>query len=559
MIEVSDQCDNSLSRANIRALTPQRIEDLARDGYMEAAFVWRQMMQARLAGVREDALLDLLVSRVKGIRGERTNQSVGKNKSFFLPYILRWQEDVINSNAFVIVGGSVGGAGSSHPGAYTITVENTASQFTSIIPRLDRYFIRGETVITLNLGAAAEAQTPVMNIISSRDVSVPGTPRAEVVLEPPFSPAHYNANILPNVPLRDLYRPADGIVQIGTNSVSDYESWCHNQPVDLSRRTKAYWPQTARFTRCWDDKYEEYLEYIMAGNVNPYLELFKELPMAEQNKKMFANYQKKWRNTMFYGQSINENQTVEEYTKLPHVNDPRTGTFIEYKSNAEGIRTQLARCGRVLDLGGAALNVNDLEQLLYTIKRNREVDGATVVDIDLMTDRATANKFKGLMSRYYQVKYGQSHDVNIGKAEPIMFGDQVVWQKQSYEFDEVHVRLNIITENAFSDWKEHWAALGNSVYSGTPLSYRANQMWLLDWGDIEIAVTDVAARKSNTPDLATDPDFKCIIKANITHYEMESVTATPIIESENRHLIIENFSNDCPTYQAQVCEPTIVT
>jgi hypothetical protein len=101
-----------------------------------------------------------------------------------------------------------------------------------------------------------------------------------------------------------------------------------------------------------------------------------------------------------------------------------------------------------------------------------------------------------------------------------------------------------------SDHKIHFANTGNPT--------RGNNMWFVDWSDIEIGVSEVNSRRSNTPDLETDPDFKCIIKANITHYEMESVKATPMVHDETRHLIIENFSDDCPDYNVQVCEPAQV-
>jgi len=556
IIDVSNSCDGSLSKANMRGLTPGEVENLADLGYMEAAFLYRQMTMGRLAGVREDPLLDLLMSRVKGVGGERGKSSLGPNKSFFLPYFLREQEDVVNANAFTIVSGAAAAGG--HPGARTIRVRNsgwnvgtanTPPGYVTDVQKLNRYFLEGEAVVILNTGAGTAAQAPVMKVVKSVDVTAGGIPEAEVTLEPYYTASGWTNDVV-GTPIEDLHQPTEGVVMIGTNTVSDYESWCHNQPVDLSKRIKVYWPQTSRFTRCWDDEYEKYLERIFSGQVNPYIEKFKELKVTEQNKRMQALYQKKWRNSMFYGVPIDENQTEELYRNLPHVVDPRTGTFLEYKAQCKGIRTQVAECGRVLDYQGAALNFNFLEEQLYQLKRHREVDGGTVEEIDVMTDRGTANRIKGLMSRYYQLKYGTSAHSHFGPSDPIKFEDQVLWHRQSYDFDEAHVRLNVLVENSMSDHKIH--------FNGTSNPTRGNNLWFLDWSDIEIGVSEVSSRRSNTPDLQTDPDFKCIIKANITHYDMESVTATPIVGDETRHLIIENFSDDCPDYDVQTCEPTQV-
>jgi len=557
IIDVSNSCDGSLTKANIRGLSPQQVEDLADLGYMEAAFLYRQMAMGRLAGVREDPLLDLLMSRVKGVGGERVKASLGPNKSFFLPYFMREQEDVVNANAFKITGGAAAPT-NAVDGAWNITVENsgwnvgtvnTPPPFVTDLQRLDRYFLEREGVVILHSDGGTDAVAPVMKVVRAIDTTAGGIPSAEVTLVPYATPNHYQ-NVIVGSPEQSVIQPAEGVVMIGANSVSDYESWCHNQPVDLSKRIKTYWPQTSRFTRCWDDLYMQYLEQIFSGNVNPYIEKFKELPMAQQNKKQQAHYQRKLRNTMFYGVPINENQTEERYRDLPHINDPRSGNFIEYQSNAKGIRTQIGECGRVVDLQGAALNFNFLEEYLYQLKRHREVDGGSVEEIDVMTDRGTANRIKGLMSRYYQLKYGTSAHSHFGPSDPIKFEDQVLWHKQAYDFDEAHVRLNVLVENSMSDHKIHFA--------GGPNPTRGNNMWFVDWSDIEIGVSEVSSRRSHTPDLDTDPDFKCIIKANVTHYEMESVTFTPIVKDETRHLILENFSDDCPSYDVAVCQPTQV-
>jgi hypothetical protein len=571
IIDVSSSCDGSLSKANIKGLTPAEIEKLKDLGYMEAAFLYRQMTLGRMAGVREDPLLDLLISRVKGVKGERGKSSLGPNKSFFLPYFMRAQEDVINSSAFNISAGEAAPAAvlAIHAGAWRVYVTNSGwnvgtpntpqPAYVTNLTRLDRYFLKEEGVVILNSASGQTApdgtgRTVMMKVIESEDRTAfaegglgVGDVKARITLVPYYTSAGW-AGV--DALTLEANQPEGGVVMSGTNSVSDYESWCHNQPSDMSRRIKSYWPQTSRFTRCHDDLYDEFLKRIFSGDVNPYIEKFKELPMSEQNRKQQATYQRKWRNTMFYGVPIDENQTEEGYRNLPHINDPRTGHFIEYKANCKGLHTQIAECGRRIDYAGGRLDFNALEEMLYQLKRHREIDGGTIEEIDMMVDRGTANRIKGLMSRYYQAKYGTSAHSHFGPSDPIKFEDRVLWHRQSYDFDEAHVRLNLIVENSMSDHKLHFTT---GPASAQTQATRGNNAWLIDWSDVEIGVDEVSMRKSQTPDLDTDPDFKCIIKANITRYEMESVKATPVVGDETRHLILENFSDDCPDYTVTAC------
>lgn len=540
----------SLTKMDINGVTPQWIEDRASDGYMEAAFLYRQAMMGGVSGVRESNLVDLLLSRAKGAKSgvHLTQQSIGPSKSFFLPYILREKEDIINAYAFVITAGQANpNAGSTvdgisyHDGSWEVTVTNTSAELiSSDIKNIERFFLKGEHVLVLNLGGSSEAQEPYFIIENAINVDATS---AKVYIRPLVTESGWGGW---TNEMKTVYQPTTGVVQIGANSVSDYESWCQNQPVDMSRRLQAYWFGTSRFTRTWDDEYEKFLDYIFKGNVNIYLEKFKQLPATEQNKRMYQTYLRKWMTSVFWGQPINENQTVEGYQGLPQVTDPRTGTFLHYKSNAVGIYPQLQACNRVIDNQGQPLNFNILEEQLYALKRYREGrTGGTVEDIDVLVDRHNFNRIRSIMAQYYQKKYGVSWQQHFGANDPIKHGEnRTLWYRQSYEFDEIGVVLHVIQEPWMTDFRSHF-----------PASYRnrGNFMWFIDWSDFTLGIAETAKRRSKTPDLETDPDYKCIIKANYTHYDMESTTWTAMVGDESSHLIYTNFSDDCPTYTAQVC------
>jgi len=47
-VTTENLCDGSLTHARITGLTPEKIEELADGGYMEAAFKYRRLMMDRL-------------------------------------------------------------------------------------------------------------------------------------------------------------------------------------------------------------------------------------------------------------------------------------------------------------------------------------------------------------------------------------------------------------------------------------------------------------------------------------------------------------------------------
>lgn len=549
IINVSHTCDGSLSKANIQGLTPGTLTSLQATATDEA-FLYRQHMLARISGFRENTLMEFMMSNITKVKKGLTKMHIGEHKSFFLPYFLREQEDNINANAFKIEAGQANpDAGKVVNGVthaahtWELTVRGSDSEFYTEIQEIQRYFLPKEFMVVLNLSATNAVEEPYFKIISAVnyvDGGEPNVPKAKVIIEPNHSEV-FNAAL--GAPEKLVFQPDQGVVMLGANSVSDYEAWCHNQPTELSKRLIAFWPQTSRFTHCFDDVTKDYLEKIFAGQVNPYLQRFRELPLSKQNRLQFAVHERKLMNSFWYGQVINEFQTVETYQQLPRIEDPRkNGVFIEYQANALGVKTQLNACGRVIDQGGAALDLNVLETQLYALKRYREAEGGNVTMIDAFTDRLTASRLRSIFADLYKARYGvEWRDTEKKK---VMFGEQVVFDFQSYSFDEAGIMLNVFVHPFFSDFKTH--------FKGT-LASRGNQLIMVDWNDLKWGILKTNSRTSKTPNLETDPDFQCRISANIEQVEMQSVTWTPIIEDPKRHLIIENFSDECPEFTLVKC------
>lgn len=544
IINLPNTADGSLTRADVIGITPDTLVSFEQKATGELQMIWGQMQRARITGVREHTLWDLVMSRTMNTGKLLTEQKVG-NRSFFLPYILEEQEDFINVSAFVISNGVASPYrgmtinGVTYPAhAWEIVVGNSPSPWASAIQYPERYFLAGSYVTVLNLSGTSAAQEPSFKVLATEGIDAD---TCKVTIVPNYTAAGF-AGLAGAV--QDVYEPTDGIIQIGVNSISDYESYCLNHPAELSKRVIDFWLQNTRYTESYDDITKEYLGYIKQGKVNEYLDKFRTLDMAEYNRRQFANYQKATLNSFFYGQQINENQTVEGYQSLPRV-EGRMGEFLEYKSNALGVKELLRRCNRVYDLAGQPLNLNDLEEILRVIRRRREVDGGTVRQIDVMCSRTTAIKIHLVMMGYYKAINRTEFQQ---KFEPDVIANGQLWEYRSYDLLHAQVKMNVIIEPFFEDWAEHFTG---------GLATRGNQLVILDWNDIKRGIAKTNQRTARTPDINTDPTLACTIKANVMHHMLESVLWTVMIEDPSRHAWIENFDlTTCPTYTYDMCDPT---
>lgn len=536
--------DGSLTKLDIRGITPADLVTLGTKGTGELKMLWQQALRARITGVRENNLYDLIMSRTTSTGKLLNEQKIG-NRSFFLPYIQMLQQDFINVSAFVINSGAASSrAGTTVSGLYypthtrEIVVANSPSQWASAIKDPYRYFLPGSYISVLNLSAGGAAQEPNFKVLAAERID----DDTSTVFIVPNLTATYFDTLTSGQKL--VYQPTNGICQIGVNSISDYESYCRNHPAELSRRVIDFWFTNSRYTESYDDVTLEYLNKIKAGEVNEYLDIFRTLEMTEYNKLQMANYQKNMVNEFFYGQQIDETQTVETYQNLPKV-EGRMGEFLEYKSRALGVKELLRRCNRVIDLEGAALDLNQLETLLLTLRRRREVDGGTVREIDIMCGHTCAIAIDQVMMGFYKAINRTDFTQTFA---PQTIANGHLWNYRSYDLLYAQVRINVIVEPFFEDFKDHFTST---------LAPRGNQLVILDWADIKRGVAKTASRMSNTPDINTDPTLACTIKTNVMHHRLESTMFTVMLQDPSRHLWIENFDlTSCPAYTYSLCSPT---
>lgn len=541
IVAVDDSCGCTLTRASIRAMTPQDFED---QGLLEVGMdkIIAATKEARMTGVPESTLMDLLLSKFAPVKQIQLGSRAGQ--SIIAPFLLTPQRHNINANYFEIVTGvatPTAGVGDMPASAWDLTIKNNQAQFATNLPALQRYFSPGHyvTVLYKDGGAGNVGRTIQFKVIASVNADAGGVYRAKLTLQPNYSASGWTAL---SGGEKAVYQPTHGILIPMSNSISNYESWCNNRPSDNPTKLLVHWLQTIRETHCYND---EYIKALQASLTSEYFKKFKELPLAQQKKRQALLAELAFYNTVFYGQRIDENQTVETYQDLPTVVDPaNTSCVLEYKANTEGARTQLANCGRVTDMEGAALDLDAIKAMLYALKRNREIDSGSIDTIDVMTDRYTRSNIMTVMIDYYNRKYGVN-TTRFYQANQALEFNNITGLKlpyDTYEFPDEGLRLAVFSHNYFDD---RLAAFP----SGDKTLGRV--LWGIDWSDIMIGLAGAQTVQRQTN--VADNLYNCVITPNVNHYNLSSKTIAVMLQDPNRHMVIENFSDDCPTLTVAGC------
>lgn len=520
-------------------MTPTAFEAL---GALEvdAHRIIAQEKELRVTGVPQKALKELLLSRMVGLN--KTN--VGTNsQSIIAPFHLRHQRHNVNSNYWIVTGGQAtagAGVGSVHAGSWDLFIQNESGLFASPLVDLQKYFLPGKYLIVmaknLTTGVGYSLQ---YKIISAINADFGATERAQVTVVPSYTAAGW-AGL--SGAEQAILHPTSGVAINLANSVSNFEDYCYQYPAENTRKLRAFWRQTIRNTWCYNDAY---VQALNAPNTSEYWKKFKNLPLADQRRRQGMQEERDLYNTIFYGQPIDEKQTPDTYTQLPTVEDPLSeDCVLEYKANTEGILYQLSQCGKVIDAQGAPLDVDLIRELGYQIKRHREIDSGSVTRLDVFVDRFTFGLIRQVMIPYYKDKYGADTTRFYTPNQKLSFQNQVLWDYDIFEFPEDGFELAVFRDTYFDD-----------LLSATPDQIKSigRQFWMIDWSDIQVGMGETRSVTRNHPDPATNELFKCRIQANITHYQLHSQVIEVMVQDPNRHLVIKNFSEACPTITVQSC------
>tara|TARA_Y100000310_G_scaffold175913_1_gene176046 strand:- start:14918 stop:16645 length:1728 start_codon:yes stop_codon:yes gene_type:complete len=553
LVKVDSSCGCTLTNASFQGLTPAQFEAMS-GTEIELARVIANSAEAKVLGVQERGLTMLLKSSVKDVKPQMNTMKF-EEQSIILPYIQRRQRQIINANYYDIVSAEVtpnrgtSGTAQNYAQAIDITVNMGTSNFRTNLTNIERYFLKGLTLIVLTWddSESRTAKTVQYEIIAAENANSGGDQRAKVTIAPlgnvAFPTDGAGMELVPNF----------GIVQITSNNISDWEYWCENQPDDVNLGMIVNWFQTSRDSRCVNGIYKDTLAKMLAGEMNQWDKTFEFNAIAEQNRRATMLSEDNWMRSVFYNDYLAPEQKPETYNQLPTVEDPESpGCVLEYKANALGLFTMLSENGRVIDLNGAAINLDDIFEQLYLLKRNRMVDGDQIQVIDSMTDRGTANIVFEVMSKYFEARYGFETSRFAKLNQKVEFNGIVSFEFDLYDIPDASVQWAVFREPFFDDHVDAFnsAAAGGTSGGAKDFKSRARNLWFIDWSDVSIGIgeSNSVTRKSPSPEV--EDLYKCRMKSNITEYNLRSQKWTVFMDRPARHLIIHNFNLSCPVVTA---------
>lgn len=576
----------SLTRANITGWGKQDIESTM---FKEVGLdrIIAQTKEARMAGVAQRGLTDLMLSRHAPLK---TGKGSGY-PSVIQPFRFEPRRNKVNPQYFRLSAGAASAAvdyaaanwptaagtqenGNVPAAHWTVTVNNGSIDSDSSpwvkspnnsLKNPEKFFLPGHMLTIEWAATSGAAKTAVMRVVSSKAGAT--SDQATLVLAPNktysgdinFGMAALTSGVARTVAngwwetagaaAQANYQPTVGIVKIQTNSVSNYQSYGQAMPGYNDYGLVERWQQTCRWVHKFNDQYVAALE---AANTSEGLKKFRLLPLAKLRAMQEKFAEDFFYETVLFGDEINEKQTTTDWQSLPVVQDPawalsgESGSLnIEFQSNTLGAITQIARGGNVLDKSGGVLDVDDLLEAGWHVKREREGEsGQSVNQIDIMCDtRWTRPMLRQLFVKYFKAKYSvDSVNMFIQSSQKLTdsTNGRVMWEYDTYELPDYGYSLNVISDLYFDDRIAQFTTSQKS---------RGRGIWMLDWSDIAINVLKTMSVK-RTNNLADDL-YKYVMTPNVQNVLLNSKTFEVAVGNTNRHRVIHNFSDGTPKLTVQ--------
>lgn len=525
---VPDGSGLSLTRASFTPMTQDEFAALDKQEDMQR--VWSRLTELRMRGFRPNLMQQVLFGRLKDYSSQIQKMTVGK-QSIIAPFVSFGQRSEVISGIYEIIAGvNVDGYN------WKITVKNNGAAWQKALPSIHTQFLVGNTIVARYLTAAGAAVTRHFEIVAVTDSTSGGVPKADVTVKPVSVLSATFAGYTTTV--KNTYRPTGGLVLLGVNSVSDYRSWMKQQGVYNNLSIVNFPFQTSRKAYTTSDAYEEALA---AENANEFFKAFDSMSNSDRIKIYDRNHQEEWANTIFWGQPKEGQDWNSDWkSSLPTVTDPDGGETLEYEANAEGIEYQLDRCGQVHDMLGLPIDLDWLEETAFSLKRVREQSNTAsdaVVDIDIGVDMRTAKSIKKALAAAYREEMGIQYTQEIGKGKAETFMQTHGIAVNSYDLENVGVRLNVITDPFFYNLAE-----------AAPAAHRqaARYLFAIDWSDIDLFVVKSRSKDTEYPpkNVATS-DTRYVIDINHKRVRLESQTWGVRVQVPERHKIVTGFADTC--------------
>lgn len=538
-IDVSPSTGSTLSRAVIKPWTPQMLEDnaLIEIGYDKE---YGRLVEARIAGYRENTLSELTNSRVTNVKRLVQPRPTQGNKSIVFPWIQMMQKHNVNIQYWKVNSGQANpgaGANGLHPGAWDLVVANQAGAFATALPNIHHYFLPGRALFVDYASTDNVVHNLQYTIVSAVPIGAGAT--ATVTVVPNIGPNGWSGLLAAEKLPFQIGGLAGGNAEAGTgcylgaNSVSDYESYKH-MDVAVNNLSVLHYPiQTSRILWEYTDDWVK----IMANTYNgTFFTRYWQMDEAEQRRQHQFIFEQANLQSAFFGQAeftdLQDPLNETKWRQLPTARDPaNTNNIMEYKTRAEGIKTQLVAQGRYIDKAGGNILLSDLFARHYLLCRAKEAEGGEVDTSDWMTDHESAGLFEQMMLAFYPAYYNNSVHVYIQAGDVLNPDMNTVMAFKRYPVP-IKFGGGYICVYHHKFFADRMRAFGG-------VNAHRNFM-SIDWSDYMFGVIATNSRTTKTNEL--DEIYRYVLKVNNKHCMHQSITWTSILQDPNRHLAYQNFA-----------------
>lgn len=495
--------------------------------------------EIKACGARTNGLYDFLMAQKKDWSRRVTKRSLDQlNTRFFVePFIMADQQSVINNQYWQFDGGN-------DPSVAGVDWQIKAFSSTGI-PLDSRWFYDRERIYANGISAGGSVTRTAYKVVTSVVVG------ARIVVNLVSENFSFTA-------ASKVEAPVSGFLTRGTANVNDFEQWCNQIPGLNGTKSVPFWMETSRRTLCWDELYESYRSQLARDNA--FFAKFGDLPYAKLNAQIAEDHQRRWLEAFFWQKRISAAQKLDgtpNYLSLAEITTaapaagssylylPNEGRCVGRRANSIGVYEQLAECGRVFDLLGNTLNLEELFELIYAISRARSDQGGNGDVIDIFTDRSTRALIQLAMIQYYDAQAAGIARLNIEVGNTGTLG--FVYDRYKL-INPAGVTIHIITHNFFDDFKAQAVAAGKEN--------AGNMLWILDFNTIYPAIIDSNRVVHNTGDLkalaAIDSAYACVMRNPTQQVTLDSLTWATVVSCPVQSAILENFASTTPAITRSV-------
>lgn len=541
---VLDDACSCITKATAQDLTPQIYENMGATAYGSQR-IYANAARDKMIGVAPTMLQSFLLGTVSDVKEKLSEVSIGGDRFVNLPYLVRRRDSNITNEYFEVTA-RADTANTATTGESALTIETiTDSLFDAQNGSpIYKQFLPGQSIYIKYYDAvpAAGSQTSYQvpfKIVTAEAGANDAT--ATVTVVPFITPAGWAAL---SAGEKTALQPETGLVTIGVNNVDDYEQYCDVESVEIAPSFVIDYIQTMRGGFCYTKEFAEMVARIENDEINDFYKTFKYLPTTQRMRIVQQKERQKWFQSIFYNGPLNELQSPNVYTagSTPDsltVKDPNDPTCVlGYKANALGIEPLLATQGQVLDLKGGDLNLRTVLEYLYTVKRNRENDGARVESIAAFTSQPIYDRIVQTLISHIKARYSTDLTLYYQPGEMIDNLSNVSMSYSKFALPEFGFHFVIAHDNFFTDRERMVKSTGLGPS-------HAGEMWVLDMPDITTGIVATNSVKINENDEMAAKfldSIKCTMAQNTIYRTLESKTWTVRIGNEKRHLLVKGFN-----------------